>query len=62
VSAIQQDQITWKQTWDKNNVAANQYGVRAIPFTVLLDPKGNPIQANLRGPALEQKLEEIFGY
>ena len=40
---------------------AKQYGVSGIPFTVLIDAEGRVIETNLRGPALEQKLKEIFG-
>jgi hypothetical protein len=33
--------------------------VQGIPFNVLLDPNGIIIARNLRGEALEKKLEEI---
>lgn len=41
---------------------AKLYGVRSIPSNFLIDPDGKIIATNLRGPALEQKLTEIFGY
>ena len=41
-------------------MAAQQYGVQAIPATFLLDKEGKIIAKNLRGDALEQKLDEIL--
>ncbi|MCB9166010.1 MAG: TlpA family protein disulfide reductase [Flavobacteriales bacterium] len=64
VKAIQQDGLPWKHVSDLgfwNNAAAQEYGVSSIPYTVLLDPDGNVIAKNLRGPALEKKLAEVLG-
>jgi thiol-disulfide isomerase/thioredoxin len=36
------------------------YGFDGIPYTVLIDKQGKIIGTNLRGPALEQKLNEIL--
>jgi len=36
------------------------YGVTSIPFTLLVDQDGNVIAENLRGTALESKLEELL--
>ncbi len=36
------------------------YGFNGIPHTVLVDPKGKIIATNLRGPSLEQKLNELL--
>ena len=63
VQAIKDDGLTWTHVSDLrywNSAAGKDYGVRSIPFTVLLDRKGNIIATGLRGPALEQKLAEIF--
>lgn len=62
--AIKKDGITWPQVsdlkyWDC--VAAKQYNVQGIPFTVLLDKEGKIIAKNLRGPELEAKLKEVLG-
>jgi len=63
--AIAQDKLAWPyhvsdlKGWQSGLSAP--YGVSSIPFTVLIDKEGNIIQAKLRGPALEQKLKEIFG-
>ena len=40
--------------------AAQAYGVTGIPFTMLIDENGTIISKGLRGPALDQKLEEVF--
>jgi peroxiredoxin len=61
--AIAQDGLPWKHVSDLgfwNNAAAQQYGVSSIPYTVLVDRDGKVIGKNLRGPALEEKLAEIF--
>ncbi|WKN42309.1 peroxiredoxin family protein [Tunicatimonas pelagia] len=64
VEAIQKDQLTWEQVSDLqyfDSQAARLYNINAIPATVLVDPDGKIIAKNLRGPALEEKLSEIFG-
>lgn len=63
VDAIKKDGITWPQVsdlkfWDC--IAAKQYNVQSIPFTVLLDKEGRIIAKNLRGPELEAKLAEVL--
>ena len=42
--------------------AVRLYGFRGIPHTILLDKEGKVIQKNLRGAALEVKLEELLGF
>lgn len=63
LAAIQADNLQWTQVSDlkgwKNDVA-EKYGIRAIPQNLLIDPRGNIIAKNLRGDALEKKLEEVF--
>ncbi|QSE96693.1 TlpA disulfide reductase family protein [Fulvivirga lutea] len=64
LQAIEQDGLHWTQVSDLkywNSEAAKTYNIKAIPFALLLDPEGRIIGKNLRGRALEQKLEEIFG-
>lgn len=64
VQAIEKDQLAWDghvsdlKFWQSE--AAKDYGVSSIPTTVLIDRDGKIIQANLRGPALEQALQELF--
>jgi thiol-disulfide isomerase/thioredoxin len=66
LAAIEADQLVWPNHvsdlggW-KSKVAV-LYGVQSIPFTVLLDKEGRVIATNLRGAALEQTLQQIFGF
>lgn len=62
-SASQRDRITWPQIsdslgWDSPLAAA--YNVNALPMSFLLDPEGRIVARNLRGEALDAKLEEIL--
>jgi peroxiredoxin len=64
VAAIQQDGLVWNHIsdlggWQSRPAAV--YGVSSIPATVLVDKEGKIIARNLRGPALEAKLMEVFG-
>lgn len=64
VQAIEADGLEWINISDLKgwqNAVAQQYGVSSIPHTILLDAEGKIIARNLRGPQLEQKLEEVFG-
>jgi len=61
--AITDDQMDWYhvsnlQFWQ--DPIAKSYGVRSIPATFLLDENGVIIAKNLRGPALVQKMKELF--
>jgi len=61
--AIKQDGLAWNHVsdlkfWDSKVVPL--YGLNAIPTNFLLDPQGKVIAANLRGPALEAKLQEVL--
>ncbi|TDH29039.1 AhpC/TSA family protein [Segetibacter sp. 3557_3] len=63
INAIHEDNLTWTHVsdlkyWD--NDVAKDYGVRGIPFNLLLDKDGKIIGKNLRGEALEKKLAEVF--
>lgn len=61
--AIEQDQLNWPthvsdlQHW--NSSAAKLYQINSIPSNVLLDANGIIIGKNLRGKALDKKLESI---
>jgi peroxiredoxin len=64
VQAIQQDNLTWTHVSDLKyfeSVAARDYNINAIPFSILLDKTGKIIAKNLRGAALEKKLSEVLG-
>jgi thiol-disulfide isomerase/thioredoxin len=66
LAAIAADQLAWPHHvsdlggWQSK--VAQLYGVQSIPFTVLLDKEGRVIATNLRGAALEQALQQIFGF
>lgn len=65
VRAIKADGLKWDnhvsdlKGWQSEVVSKYQFN--GIPHTVLVDPEGKIIETKLRGPALEQKLKEIFG-
>lgn len=64
VQAIQEDGLTWTQVSDLKyfeSKAAADYNISAIPFSILVDPQGKIIAKNLRGAALDKKLEEVLG-
>lgn len=64
LQAIEADGLTWKHVSDIayfNSEAAQTYGVKSIPYTVLVDPEGKVIAQRLRGGSLQAKLAEIFG-
>jgi peroxiredoxin len=62
VKAIAEDGLTWTHVSDLKyfeSQAARDYNINAIPFSILLDKTGKIIAKNLRGAALEKKLEEV---
>lgn len=64
VQAIEQDGLTWTHVSDLKyfqSEAAKTYDIQGIPYSLLLDKEGKIIAKNLRGAALEQKLEEVLG-
>ena len=63
LAAIKADGLSWTQVSDLkfwNNAAAVQYAIKAIPQNFLIDPMGKIIGKNLRGDALDKKLEEVL--
>lgn len=63
LKAIVDDNLNWTHVsdlkfWQSEVVPVYQVG--SIPFNVLVDPEGKVIAENLRGYALEQKLQEIL--
>lgn len=65
INAINKDGLIWKshvselKQWQ--SAVVSTYGIQSIPFTVLLDKKGNVLATNLRGTQLEDKLKELLG-
>lgn len=51
-------QVSDLQGWD--NEAARMFGIQSIPFTIIIDSKGNLIDAGLRGEELEMKIAELL--
>jgi peroxiredoxin len=65
MKAIHDDGLAWNHVsdlkfWD--NEVAKQYGIRAIPQNLLIDPQGKIIAKNLNGDKLEKKLSEVLKY
>ncbi len=63
MKAIHDDHLDWTHVsdlkfWD--NEVAKQYGIKAIPQNLLLDPEGKIIAKNLRGEELDLKLGEAI--
>jgi peroxiredoxin len=61
--AIKEDQLPWTQLSDlkgRKNAIAQYYNVRGIPWNILVDRDGIIVAKDLRGSALEKKLEEII--
>lgn len=65
LQAIKTDGLVWKHVSDLlywKSKPAQLYGVSSIPATFLVDRDGKIIGKKLRGPALEQKMAELFGF
>jgi thiol-disulfide isomerase/thioredoxin len=63
LAAIAKDNLIWPnhvsdlKYWKSAGAAA--YGVTSIPFTVLVDRKGNIVAKKLRGEELEKQVKEL---
>lgn len=63
VQAIGQDGLVWNHVSDLkyfDSQAAKDYNINAIPFSILVDPKGIIVAKNLRGSQLQKKLTEVL--
>jgi len=63
MKAIHDDKLTWTHVSDLkfwNNAVAVQYGIRAIPQNLLIDPNGIIVAKNLRGEKLMNTLAGIL--
>jgi peroxiredoxin len=63
LNAIKKDNLTWTHVSDLQfwqNAVAQQFQISSIPQNYLIDPEGKIIGKNLRGAALDRKLEKIF--
>ena len=73
--SLDEDRESWKEAVDKmgmtwtqlsdlqgwNNAAAQMYGIQSIPFTVVVDSKGEVITAGLRGEDLKAFVASRLG-
>ena len=63
LNAIKNDNLTWTHVSDLQfwqNAVAQQFQIFSIPQNYLIDPEGKIVGKNLRGEALDRKLEKIF--
>ena len=63
LQAIQDDSLEWYHVSDLKhwkNEAAVLYGVRSIPYNLLIDPSGNIVAENLHGSALQNTLAKFI--
>lgn len=62
LKAVKDDGLPYLNLSDlkKDNLAAKLYGISTIPANVLIDPNGKVLAKDLKGAALQQKLEDIF--
>jgi len=64
LNAMKKDNLTWTNAADllneEKNPAAKAYGVVGVPNNFLIDPQGVIIGKDLKGVALENKLEAIL--
>lgn len=59
--AVNKMNMTWLQLSDLqgwNNSAAQMYGIQSIPFTIIVDNKGNILASGLRGEELKIFIEK----
>jgi len=63
IDAIKMDNLTWTHVSDLQgwaNAVAQQNQIQSIPQNFLVDPQGKIVGKNLRGAALERRLEKIL--
>lgn len=64
LKAIAKDELKWTQVSDLKgweNEVAQKYKITSIPRNLLVGPDGKIVAKDLRGDALDEKLEEILG-
>lgn len=63
LAAVAKDKLTWDHVSDLKgwgNEVGKMYSITSIPQNILIDKEGKIVGKNLRGPALEEKLQEIL--
>jgi len=64
LAAVKKDQLSWDNVSDlkgDKNAVSLMYGINAVPSNFLIDQNGIIIAKNLRGKALDEKLERLLG-
>jgi peroxiredoxin len=56
---LKREEIAWPQYLDQSGDIGRMYGVRGIPYTVLIDQNGIIRATGFRGGRLESKVEEM---
>lgn len=59
--AIEELGVTWPQILNAQQLPLEVYGISAIPHLILFAPDGTILARNLRGGALDARLEEVLG-
>jgi thiol-disulfide isomerase/thioredoxin len=62
---IRDKELNWVHLSDLKfwqTIAAQTYGIRSIPSSILCDPTGKIVAVDLRGEKLGAKLREIYGF
>jgi thiol-disulfide isomerase/thioredoxin len=63
LKAIEKDNLNWTHVSDLKgwgNEVGKIYSISSIPQNILVDKDGKIVGKNLRGPALDEKLDELF--
>lgn len=63
VKAIEKDQLEWIHVSDLmgwENAAAKLFGIRAVPFTLILDENNTILATNLRGEKIDECLDKYL--
>ncbi len=62
LEAIQKDKLTWINVGDMDGSiqAVMNYNIQAVPYNYLIGRDGSIVAQNLKGPALDKALSEIF--
>ena len=63
LDAIEKDNLTWYHVSNLqyfNDPIAKQFNISSIPATFIIDEEGLIVAKNLRGQALEDKIEELL--
>ena len=61
LKAIDDEQITYPQIINSQRIATNIYGINGIPEIILFAPDGTIAARGLRGAAIEQMMQRLYG-